>query len=165
MSRLSRNTLLVLISLAIIWGGYTLIAKDQHLWPYASAVQYRNAQYGFVVSLPESWQGYTVVPDIRELRDVTTGDVVATAPIINIRHPLWTVQNPRQDIPIDIYTLAQWDKIMNEQYSVSAAPIPPSELAHNSRYIFALPARYNYAFLPGFEEVDQLIRSGIVTAF
>jgi hypothetical protein len=41
---------------------------------------------------------------------------------------------------------------------VSAAPIPPSELGRNSSYVFALPARYNFAFLPGYEAVDKLLQ-------
>lgn len=126
---------------------------------------YTNDQYGFSVALPASWQEYTIVSGTREIRDVSTGSVVTTAPTISIRHPLWTETKPRQDIPIDIYTLPQWDKITGEQYSVGAAPIPPSELARNSRYVFALPARYNYAFPEGFEEVERILTAKPVSAF
>lgn len=160
MLRKKNKFVLAVVALAILAGagGYFLLTKK-------SQVVYRNEQYGFQASLPDNWRGYTTIAGTREIRAVATGDVVATSPTIKIRHPLWTAPNPRQDIPVDIYTLAQWDKILHEQYSVSAAPIPPSELARNSRYVFALPARYNYAFPEGFEEVDQLISSGIVTAF
>jgi hypothetical protein len=158
MLRTKNNYIVVLVVLAIIVGVYFLFIKKP-------PVQYHNTQYSFSVSLPDSWKGFTIIAGAREIRDVTTGDVVAIAPTINIRHPLWISTIPRQDIPIDIYTSAQWNKIISEQYSVSAAPIPPSELAHNNKYVFALPARYNYAFPVGFEEVDQLVRSGIVTAF
>lgn len=53
-----------------------------------------------------------------------------------------------------IFTLRQW----NENLIVSAAPIGPSELGRNSRYVFALPPRYNYAFPDGYEEVEQILK-------
>jgi hypothetical protein len=31
--------------------------------------------------------------------------------LLSIRHPLWTKQNPRQDIPIMVFALAQWQLI------------------------------------------------------
>ncbi|MGB8451919.1 MAG: hypothetical protein WCD89_06255 [Anaerocolumna sp.] len=40
-----------------------------------------------------------------------------------------------------------------------SAPINPCELGRNSQYVFALPARYNYAFPEGFEEVEDIIQS------
>jgi hypothetical protein len=42
--------------------------------------------------------------------------------------------------------------------AVSAAPIGPSELGRNTNYVFALPARYNFAYLPGWEEVDETVQ-------
>lgn len=130
-----------------------------------AGVTYQNDTYGFTFALPESWKGYTIVSGSREIRDVNSGKVVATAPTIRIRHPEWTTQNPREDIPIDIYTLAEWAKIQNGDYAVSAAPIPPTELGRNSKYIFALPARYNYDFLTGWEEVQKIIDSKPLSSF
>lgn len=133
--------------------------------PCPGEVTYTNDQYGFSVSLPSGWQGYTVVRGTREIRDIDSGTVVATAPTVSIRHPLSTTSKPRQDIPVDIYTKAQWTGITTEKYAVGAAPIPPSELAHNSTYVFALPARYNYAFPEGFEEVETILAGKPVAAF
>src|ERR1035437_9718286 len=128
-------------------------------------ITYKNTKYGFNVSLPTSWTGYSIVNGTREVRDVSSGVVVATVPTISIRHPLWTVSVPRQDIPIDIYTLGEWAGIIAGKYSVSAAPIPPSELSRNSQFVFALPARYNFAYLVGFQEVEQIIAGKPLSAF
>ena len=38
-----------------------------------------------------------------------------------------------------------------------AAPINPSELGRNKRYVFALPPRYNFAFPTGYEEVEEIL--------
>jgi acid phosphatase class B len=125
-------------------------------------VVYRNSQYGFSFSLPESWKDYMLVLDKWEgfsLREGENGKIVETGPIISLRHPEWTAKNPRQDIPIIIFTLDQWSLMQQEAFHIGAAPMGPSELGRNSRYVFALPARYNYAFLTGYEEVDSILRS------
>jgi hypothetical protein len=59
---------------------------------------------------------------------------------------MWTEDNPMQDIPIMVLTLDQWGEVTAEKISVGAAPIPPSELGRNNKYVFALPARYNSHF-------------------
>lgn len=121
---------------------------------------YNNTQYGFKFTLPKSWENYSVLTDQWEgyLIAGEQDDIAAEAgPIIKIRHPQWASQTPRQDIPIMIFTTGQWDKVQKEELSVSAAPIPPSELGRNSKYVFALPARYNYAFQKGFEEVESIL--------
>jgi len=41
----------------------------------------------------------------------------------------------------------------------NAAPVGPKELGSNSKYVFALPARYNYEFLEGYEEVEAILES------
>jgi len=88
-----------------------------------------------------------------------------SGPKISIRHPLWTTDSPRQDIPIMIFTFAQWDLIQQEKLAVSAAPIGPSELGRNANYVFALPARYNFAYPLGFEEVEKILESKPLKAF
>ena len=79
-------------------------------------------------------------------------------PLISIRHPLWTEADPRQDIPIMIFTKAQWRLIEEGKLIVSAAPIRPSEPGRNIKYVFALPPRFNYAFIAGWQEVDDIIQ-------
>ena len=119
---------------------------------------YTNTEYGFTFYLPESWRGLTIVSRQWEgqMLDTEQGTTV-TGPEILIRHPLWTESDPRQDIPIMVFTLGQWDLVQAEKLGVGAAPIPPTELGRNSKYVFALPARYNFAFLTGFEEVEQIL--------
>lgn len=126
------------------------------------SIIYENTQYGFNFILPESWNGYTIVTDKWEGLTIgnSQGEAVAeTGPIISIRHPLWTSKTPRQDIPIMIFTLTQWDLLRQEKFHIGAAPFGPSELGRNSSYVFALPARYNYAFPAGFEEMEKILDS------
>ena len=125
-----------------------------------SQIDYKNTEYGFTFSLPISWEEYSIIKTNWQgsIIDSTSSQKVNGAEII-IRHPLWTTENPRQDIPIMIFTLSEWDLVKQEKISASAAPIGPSELGRNSKYVFALPARYNFAFLTGFEEIQKIIES------
>lgn len=124
------------------------------------AITYLNTQYGFNFSLPMSWKGYTIVKD--EWKGIAVGDPqnkqpLETGKMISIRHPQWTAQKPRQDIPIMIFAISQWNSLQKGDYHIGAAPIRPSELTRNARYVFALPARYNYAFPTGYEEVERIL--------
>ena len=128
--------------------------------PTSISYIYQNTKYGFNFTLPDTWKGFSIVTDKWQgasLLTPTMGTIVATGPIIYIRHPLWTAAKPRMDIPIMVFTLAQWKSVQNEEFSVSAAPLPPSEIARNAKYVFGLPARYNLTYLTGFEEVATIL--------
>ncbi|MHB1421025.1 MAG: M56 family metallopeptidase [Bacillota bacterium] len=122
-------------------------------------IVYRNTEYGFSFSLPASWKSYTIITDKWEGLPLGGDKVVESGPMISIRHPEWTLQNQRQDIPIMIFTLDQWNSLQQEKFHIGAAPIGPSELGRNASYVFALPARYNYAFPTGYEEVEQILNN------
>ena len=136
----------------------TLTATPTPTTSVATSIMYRNTKYGFTFTLPLSWTGYTIVNGTWQGWSSASGKVVQTGPLLSIRHPLWTTANNRQDIPILIYTLPQWTALGNEVFNMGAAPIPPSELARNANYVFALPARYNYAFPTGYQEVEQILQ-------
>ena len=123
-------------------------------------IEYRNAQYSFCFSLPESWRGYSIVVDRWKGYSNSDGNVVVQqGPIISIRHPRWTRANPWQDIPIMVFTHAQWRSIQNDEFHIGAAPIGPSELGRGRRYVFALPPRFDFSFPTGYEEVEEILRS------
>ena len=131
-----------------------------------NSIIYKNTNYGFSFTLPLSWKDYTIVTDKWQGEYVAGSkkDTSITGPLIYIRHPKWTSADPRQDIPIMIFTLSQWASIQNEDLAVGAAPIGPTELGRNSKYVFALPARYNYAFPTGYEEVEEIMNSNPLQA-
>lgn len=147
----------------IISGGYFLWADNN-----SKNVEYVNEEYGFSVALPETWKGYSVTIDKwtgNEIGD-QLGEVAFTdGPVVSIHNPKWTIEDIYQDIPVMIFTLEQWADLQSDRFHVGAAPINPTELDRNSRYIFALPARYNYSFPQGYEEVDEIIRSKPLKVF
>lgn len=124
------------------------------------SVVYENTRYGFTFSLPETWKGYKIITEEWEglsLVESNEGEVVQTGPLLLLRHPEWTAEKKRQDIPIMIFTLDQWESLEKGEFHIGAAPIGPKELARNSKYVFALPARYNFAFPEGHEEVEKIL--------
>lgn len=130
-------------------------------------VEYRDTQYGFKIALPATWKDYSVIAETwTGYTNGAQGQVASEqGPELLLRHPQWTSQNPRQDIPIMVFTLAQWDKIEHDGFYVSAAPIGPSELGRNSTYVFALPPRYNFAYATGWEEVEKILEGKALRTF
>jgi hypothetical protein len=126
---------------------------------------YRNKQFGFTFSLPRDWEGYSVVMRSWSGRDPNGSPGVERGPEILIRHPKWSSTAPREDIPIMIFTRAQWELVSREKIIVSPAPFGPSELGSNDRYVFGLPPRFDFDELPGVEEVDAIVRGHTLHAF
>ena len=131
-------------------------------------IYYVNTVYHFNYRLPASWKGFTVVQETwsgrvyDELSKSYTGRT-ETGPKLLIRHPLWTKENPREDLPVMIFNHAQWQLIEQERLVVSAAPIGPSEMGRNSEWVFALPARWNFDNLPGVEEATEIVEGKPLT--
>ena len=141
--------------------GYAVMALEG--WP--THIVYRNVQYGFCLTLPGSWKGYSVINEHWSGTPVSDAKrPIIEGPNLRIRNPNWTEEKPYEDIPIMVFTSAQWKLAGNEDYSFSAAPIGPGEIARNAKYVFALPARYDFDMAIGFREVDDLIHQQALQA-
>ena len=116
----------------------------------SSANIYKNDTFGFQMTLSKDWAGYTA-----STSEVKFGNS------ITLRHPLWTKENPRMDIPVLIYSVEQWGKWLKTDFEgyPTAAPIGPTERGHNDRYVFATAPRYNFSFLTGFEQVEEILKT------
>lgn len=168
--KISKPTLLFFIIILICVSGYLILSKRYSEPQYQSQVEatsteYTNTEYGFSLTLPLSWKGYTVMNDMWRAYSLTDPQSMTTGSLLSIRNPLWTEDVPRQDIPIMVFTLAQWDMIAADKIHIGAAPINPRELSRNAKYVFALPARYNFAYPVGYEEVDTIIQSKPLRGF
>ncbi|MBI5733135.1 hypothetical protein HY967_04265 [Candidatus Jorgensenbacteria bacterium] len=133
-----------------------------------TSLEYKNTEYRFSLSLPISWKGYSVTVDKwtgYAINDELGDTAFTDGPVVSIHNPKWTAAVPYQDIPIMVFTLDQWIDLQKEKFHIGATPIGPSELGRNPRYVFALPARYNFAFPPGYEEVDRIIQSNPLRAY
>lgn len=133
------------------------VAQTHPARPASNApIEYRNIQYGFCFALPAGWKGYTIVTEQWNGTPLDGGPPMSGVKLL-IRHPAWTVDNPREDIPIMIFDPANWQRVEKEEVALSAAPIGPTKLGRNRRYVFALPARWDFDELPGWEEADQVV--------
>lgn len=148
----------VTLLVALVAGEWRITDLELGAYEDLARAVYTNDQYGFRFSLPGTWEGYSIITDT--WAGFPPGDEEAgeTGPLISIRHPLWTEDIPRQDIPIMIFNMEQWEALQAGVFHIGAAPVGPSELGRNDDYVFALPARYNFAFPPGYEEVDDILK-------
>jgi hypothetical protein len=130
-----------------------------------NAVVYTNNRYGFRFRLPASWKGYSIVRTEWSGSSGSEANLEEHFPLIVIRHPLYTEDNPREDIPIMVFTHKQWREVDRGDISVSAAPFGPGEIGRNSKYVFALPPRFDYDFAEGWEEVIKVLDGKPLHAF
>jgi hypothetical protein len=74
-----------------------------------------NAQYGLTFLLPTSWQGYSfLIQQWDGETYLSAADKLITVGhglAITLRHPRWQASAPYQDIPILVFTRAQWDAL------------------------------------------------------
>lgn len=132
------------------------VQKRRGIGKHTKTIEYKNPSYGFSLTLPESWKGHRVLWSEWEgsvLRE--DGSVARTlrGPELRIRHPKWTEEQPREDMPIMIFTIVQW----RAEPVVSAAPIGPAELGRNGMYVFAVPPRWDYDLAEGWEEAQTIL--------
>lgn len=132
--------------------------------PDSTSVVYKNADYGFTFSLPDSWKGYSVVTTAWN-GSALKGTATSTGPKLLIRNPKWTAASPYEDIPVLVFTISQWNAYLAEDFSVSAAPILATEFARNNVYVFALPPRWNYDYSLGYKEAEDIVAGGPLHAF
>ena len=113
-------------------------------------IVYKDDMFGFQLTLPKTWSGYKL-----ERGEIPFGNSVTLV------HPDATELKPRMNIPIYVYPIekwTEWEKNNFEGYP-TAAPIGPTERGRNSKFVFATAPRYNFSYLPGFEEVEEIIKT------
>ena len=124
-------------------------------------VPYHNAQYNFTFCLPASWQGYSVLIQHWEGKSYSRAKdasvVTERGPMIVLRNPKWKADAPCQDIPIMVFSRSQWDAEHHGKFSVGAGGVD-EEIAHNSKYVFAISSRFNAADSVGaWKETSEVV--------
>jgi hypothetical protein len=123
-------------------------------------VRYHNAKYGLTFALPAGWRGYSLVMQewVGRQSDNKTGEIIRTerGPEIVLRHPKWTASNPRQDIPIRVFTRAQWEDVHQEIVWIDAGGTT-DEICHNRNYVFGVHGRFNWGEATGWEETSKIV--------
>jgi hypothetical protein len=131
--------------------------------PPGLPLRFYNAQYGLIFFMPDSWRGYSVsVQQLEDERYSPAEDkqiIVGHTPMITLRNPQWQSNAPYQDIPILVFTHAQWDALHHGELwpSLFAGGVM-DELWHSQRFVFAMSSRYNAADdVRGYKEVAEII--------
>lgn len=130
--------------------------------PESNVIIYKNDEYGFELTLPKSWLGYSAVKEAWQGRVIDTGEQKYSGPTIAIRNPNWTIRKPWQDIPVMVFTKDEWNLVSGPQpaVAVSAAPIGPQKIGENTNYVFALPPRWiGFADALGQDEAQEIVKT------
>jgi hypothetical protein len=127
-------------------------------------VTYSNTTYGFNFLLPVSWLGYSVIEETWK-GTALVGTSTYSGPKLLIRNPKWTTAVPHEDLPVLIFTIVDWEEYTTERFSVGAAPIKATELARNNRYVFALPARWDFDYSQDFKEAQGIMAGNPIRVF
>jgi hypothetical protein len=162
--------ILVVVVIIVGLGAYIFYSSNKNVAPTTgtatnlstastSAVTYDNTDYGFTFSLPADWSGYTIVQSFWTGYPLNATTTQQTGTTLLLRNPNWTADAHYEDIPIMIFTIAEWNSYIAGNFSVSAAPIPATELGQNNKYVFALPPRWDYDFSLGYQEAENIISS------
>jgi hypothetical protein len=157
--------LLVITGFSFYYFETALQQKTAALTATSTAVVYQNDDFGFTFALPASWRGFSIVNTTWEGNSILVPSTTQTGAKILIRHPKWTKERPYEDIPVLVFTIAQWNLYLADAFSVSAAPVPATELGKNNQYVFALPPRWNYDYNDGYEEAEAIVASNPLIPF
>lgn len=170
---MNKNKIIIASFVLIIIGllTYQFYFKKNNIPPVASPevslispIVYKNTDYGFNFSLPANWQGYSIIKNTWE-GNALTESPAPSGPKLLIRNPKWTEALPYEDLPILIFTTQQWNEYLAENFSVGAAPIKASELSRNNKYVFAIPARWDFDYSLDFKEAQSIIAGNPLQAF
>lgn len=128
--------------------------------PIPTPIVYRNTEYGFCFWLPQDWKGYRIVVDkwAGAVPGIEDPAKMVHGPEILIRNSAWRADDPWQDIPIMVFTRAQWRAKEKNGLILSAAGTDWGPWGSNARYVFKQPDRWiGYAEPKGWREVESLM--------
>ncbi len=125
-----------------IFGGILSTFKFTEKEDISEWKTYQNEEYGFEINLFESWRGYKVFEESWKGTTLDNNSTKYEGPKIVIRNPKWSESEIWQDIPILVFTKFEWQLIEDKNLNIFAAPIAPSKLGENNKYVFSLPPRW-----------------------
>jgi hypothetical protein len=108
-------------------------------------ISYANDEYGFSLTLPKAWEGYTVNKREFELS-------IGLVPSLD-----FGFKDQESVFNVSMYTLAQWETIVKEE-----GPLP-AEIGKNAKYVFAYSPAQDAANETMSERLNEV--SDIVDTF
>lgn len=130
------------------------------LCPEVTTILYKNDEYGFEITLPQTWKEYSIEHQTWEGQAISGNKKIYSGVKIIVKNPQTTVEQKWQDIPIMVFTPDVWKLIAEEKVSVSAAPTPPEKIGENLKYIFATPPRwYGFTDEQGWPEALDIVKT------
>ncbi|HQK63761.1 MAG TPA: hypothetical protein PLF16_01270 [Candidatus Staskawiczbacteria bacterium] len=121
---------------------------------------YKNEEYGFSLTFPETWNGYSVEKQTWQGQLIGNTAKKYSGVQIVIKNPQTTATQAWQDIPIMVFNKEIWKLVEEEKVAVSAAPIGPAKIGENANYVFATPPRwYGFTDAIGYQEAVDIVKT------
>jgi len=155
----------VLLIIALVCIGIGFFVSSFIVKTVSKELIYKNSEYGFEITLPNSWAGYSIDKTkewdgIRTDQPVIEGGPDFTGPEVIIKNPKTTTTVKYQDIPIMVFTPDVWKLVQGDKVAVSAAPIGPFKIGENAKYVFATPPRwYGFTDDQGWQEAVNIVKT------
>ncbi|MEY2664368.1 MAG: hypothetical protein RIT04_176 [Candidatus Parcubacteria bacterium] len=155
---MKKDIVLLIFILLIVFGfiGYISYSKNRNLPPVDTSILYTNTEYGFTFTLPINWKDHSILKEMWIGNPLSNTSAQSGTKLL-IRNPKWTSSEPYEDLPILIFTISQWNSYEAEGFSVGAAPIRAIELGRNTKYVFALPARWDFDYSTDYQQAQEII--------
>jgi len=167
--------IIIVFVAVILFGGifvwqYFVEKNNPTAGPALSGVEgwktYTNTQYGFELTFPDSWKGYTVEESSWQgwtidgsSKKYSGSELVFTNPQGPNNHT-GNIQSCWQNIPIMVIAPDNWLLIAQEKVAVSAAPVGPAKIGQNANYVFATPPRWSgFVCDLGIQEAYDIVKT------
>lgn len=152
-----KQSLLAFSITALLLSACSSLHPSTH--PSDAPLVYRNAEFGLMFYLPDTWRGYSVPVQQWQGHEYVPArdEVVATdnGPIIVLRHPHWQASDRYQDIPISVFTRSQWET--HHAGTIGAGGVD-LEVGHNAKFVFAVHSRFNADdSINGWKEATEIV--------
>ncbi len=106
------------------------ISQTEQQIDQTEGIVYRNSKYGFTLTFPHTWKGYTAKNRIIDWRTFSVDSIDFGLPI-QVQEPLFN---------ISINTKSQWQQIKSKEKELA-----PAFLGESKQYIFGYDINYNAA--------------------
>ena len=122
---------------------------------------YKNVEYGFEMLFPDSWKDYEVE---KISWDGSLFEKEYSGPEFIFRNQKLFIERNFYGIPIMIFTPDIWPLVEEEKLAVGSAPMAPGKIGENSKYVFAIPGRWQ-GFADTMTESERFEVLSIVETF
>lgn len=123
---------------------------------------YTNTEYGFEISFPDSWIGYSVTESLwsgfSSDGTIDCANYCKGAMFIFKNNKLYN-EKKFKGIPIMVMSSDIWNLMEQEKILYGAGPVNPGKIGQNGKFVFAMPPRwYGFSDILDSKEIEEILK-------